>query len=244
MTRGQIFDQLLGGGLDDADLVDEPAHMSRARRFVERRSAISARSRDTERDSSSLRPGASPSQNGIVGAMPRRVLDAHDAALDAPNAIGGVAELEDVAGHAFDREILVDRADDLIFGFEQYLIVGIVGDRPARGQRGQPRAAPAAQHMIDRVVVDESAAPPAAGGEAVGQHCHHCGKILARQLPVGPGAADQRVKLVLAPFPGRDLGDDLLGQHIERLVGDAQPIELAAAHTVDQRRAFDQFVAR
>ena len=87
---------------------------------------------------------------------PRRVLDAHGAALDALDAIGGVAELEDVAGHAFDREILVDRADDLIFGFEQYLIVGIVGDRAARGQRGQPRAAPAAQHMVDRIVMDQA----------------------------------------------------------------------------------------
>ena len=31
---------------------------------------MSARSRDTATESSSLRPGASPSQNGMVGAMP------------------------------------------------------------------------------------------------------------------------------------------------------------------------------
>ena len=37
---------------------------------VTRRAAISARRRDTDRDSSSLRPGASPSQNGIVGGRP------------------------------------------------------------------------------------------------------------------------------------------------------------------------------
>ena len=37
-----------------------------------------------------------------------RVLHAHDAALDAQDAIGGIAELEDVAGQALDREVLVD----------------------------------------------------------------------------------------------------------------------------------------
>ena len=42
------------------------------------------------------------------------VLDTDDAALDAQDAIGGVAELEDVAGHALDREILVDGADELV----------------------------------------------------------------------------------------------------------------------------------
>ena len=62
----------------------------------------SARKRDTAADSSSLRPGASPSQNGMLGGCAVRVLHAHDAALDAQDAVGGVAELEHVAGHALD----------------------------------------------------------------------------------------------------------------------------------------------
>ena len=60
-----------------------------------------------------------------------RVLDAHDAALDAQDAIGGIAELEDVAGQALDGEVLVHRADDLVLGLEQHLVVGVVGDRAA-----------------------------------------------------------------------------------------------------------------
>src|SRR5437870_3072378 len=124
-----------------------------------------------------------------VGRLTLGVLDPHRAALDAADAIGGVAELEDVAGEALDREILVDRADDLVFRLEQYLVVGIVGDRAARGQRGQPRAAPAAQHAVDRVVMQERAAPAAAGAEAFGQHADDREKILAWEFTVGPGAA-------------------------------------------------------
>ena len=93
---------------------------------------MSARKRDTETESSSLRPGASPSQNGMVGAMPCGVLDAHDAALDPQDLVALVAELEDVAGQALDGEILVHRADDLVLRLEQHLVVGVVGDRAAR----------------------------------------------------------------------------------------------------------------
>ena len=161
-----------------------------------------------------------------------RVLDAHDAALDAHDAVGLVAELKDIAGHALDGEILVHGADEMVLRLEQHLIVGIVGNGAAGGQGGEPRAAPAAQHVIDGVVVDQRAAPAAAGGEALGQHAHDGGEILARQRPIGPGPADQRKKLVFVPFPPRDLGDDLLRQHVERLLR-CEPIELAAPHAVD-----------
>ena len=83
------------------------------------------------------------------------VLDADGTALDPQNAVGGVAELEDVAGHALDGEILVHGADHLVLGLQHHLIVGVVGDRAAGGQRGEPRTAPAAQHAVDRVVMDK-----------------------------------------------------------------------------------------
>src|SRR6185312_7128126 len=41
-----------------------------------------------------------------------RILDAQAVALDALDPVAGVAQLEDVAGHALDREILVHRAHD------------------------------------------------------------------------------------------------------------------------------------
>ena len=83
-----------------------------------------------------------------------RILDAHAARLDAPDPVRRVAELEDVAGEALDREVLVDRADELVRGLQHDVVVGVVGNRAAGGERREPRAAPAAQHAVDRVAVD------------------------------------------------------------------------------------------
>ena len=108
-------------------------------------SAISARSRDTDCESSS-RPArrlAEPERNGRRHAV--RVLDADDAALDALDLVAPVAELKDVAGKAFDGEILVHGADEVVLRLQQHLIVGVVGDGAARGQSGQARAATPAQ---------------------------------------------------------------------------------------------------
>ena len=67
-------------------------------------------------DSSAERPGASPSQNGMRGRGAVRILHAHPAAAHAADAPGVRAQQEHVAGQAFDREVLVERADDFAFG--------------------------------------------------------------------------------------------------------------------------------
>ena len=50
---------------------------------------------------------------------------------------------------------------------EQDLIVGIVRDSAAGGDRGKARAAPAAQHAIDFVSMEQRAAPAATRGKAI-----------------------------------------------------------------------------
>ena len=241
---GQVLDQLFRGGFGDADIADQPALRAIAGRSCRSRAAIAARRRDTRCRQlvAAARRLAEPERDGRRLAL--RVLDPHAAALDAQDAVGAVAELEDVAGQALDGEVLVDAADRLVLGLQHHLVVGGVGDRAAGGQRGQPRAAPAAQHVVDRVAMDQRAAPAAAGGEAFGQHAHDGVEVLARESAIRPGAAHASNRAVLGPFLRRDLGDDLLRQHVERLLRDGQPIELAAAHAVEQRRAFDQVVAR
>ena len=102
---------------------------------------------------------------------------------------------------------------------EHHLVVGVVGDRAAGGERGQPRAAPAAQHAVDRVAMDVARrARPAAGGEALGQHAHHGVEILAREVADTARRARSRCEqLVFGPFARGDFGDDLLREHVERL---------------------------
>src|SRR5262249_5648736 len=56
--------------------------------------------------------------------------------------------------------------------------------------------------------------------------------------------AHERIKLVLVPLARGYFGDDLLGQHVERLIRDGKPVKLAAADAVEQRRALHQLVAR
>ena len=185
---------------------------------------------------------AEPERDG--GRLAMRVLHPDDAALDAHDAVGVVAELEYVAGQALDGKVLVDAADRLVLGFQHHLVVGGVRNRAARGQCGQSRAAPAAQHVVDGIVMDQRAAPAAAGGEPLGQHVHDGGEFLARQRAVRPGAAQAVVQRRLGPVLCRDFGNDLLGQHVERLVRNGQPIEFAAPDAVQQCRAFHQIVAR
>src|SRR6185437_13939646 len=125
------------------DLVDQPLHHAGACPIgVEpcRDRLTQPRYRDRQLVAAAGRL-AEPERDGRRRAL--RVLDAHRAALDADDAIGGVAELEHVALQALDGEILVDGANDLALRLEQYLVIGIVRDGAARGQRGEARAAAA-----------------------------------------------------------------------------------------------------
>ncbi len=187
----------------DADVLGQPAQRGRAGRIgsqPRRDRRPQARDRSRERVGAAGR-FAQPEWDARRLAL--RVLHPHRPPLDALNAIGGVAELEHVAGHALDGEVLVDAADDVVLGLQHHLIVGGVGDRAAGGQRRRPRPAPAPQHMVDGVVMNERAAPAPARGEAVGQHLHDRIEIGARQLPIRPGAAQAFVELPLPANPAR-----------------------------------------
>ena len=180
----------------------------------------------------------------MFGGLALRVLDPDGSALDPLDAIGGVAELEHVARHALDGEILVDGADDGVLGLEQHLVVGGVGDRPAGGQRRRPRAPAAAQDAVDGVAMDQRAAPALTRRKTLRQHPDDRVELLPRQIAERPGAPQAVEQFRLRPVLRGDLGDDLLRQHVERLLGDRQPVEFAAADSVEQRRAFDEIVAR
>ena len=109
-------------------------------------------------DSSAVRAGASPIQNGMVGWRVAGVAHPHHAGLDLADLPRVGAEQEDVARHRLDRPVLVDGADERVVGLGDDAVVAVLGDRTARGDRGEARALAAAQLAVDRVVVHVRAA--------------------------------------------------------------------------------------
>ena len=107
------------------------------------RSSIAARSAETSRESSIVRPRPSPFQNGIVGGAPCASSTRTTPVFDAPDPPRRRAEQEDVAGHALDREVFVERSDGVSVGFGDDLDSSpYPGIAPPRRDRGHPRAAP------------------------------------------------------------------------------------------------------
>ena len=106
------------------------------------RATMSSRSRETSRESSSVRPGASPCQNGIDGRRAVRIFHAHAARLHAPDAPGRGAQQKHIAGQALDGEIFVERADRGAFRLGDHLVLRGLRNRAARCDGREPRAAP------------------------------------------------------------------------------------------------------
>ncbi|CAJ3327660.1 Uncharacterised protein [Burkholderia pseudomallei] len=179
-----------------------------------------------------------------VRRLPVRILDAHAPRLDPDDPVRLVAELEHVAREAFDREILVDGADVHALRLEQHRVVGVIGNRAARGDGREPRAAPPAHRVRDDVAVQVRGARAAPAREALGEHLQHLVERLARERRVGRGLRHAAIERVLVPFAAGDFGDELLREHVERRARNAQHVEFAAPHAIEERRAFDEFVAR
>ena len=98
---------------------------------------------------------------------------------------------------------------------------------------------------LTRIVMDERAAPPAAGAEALGQHRDDRGEILARQSR-GYGQARRKSAKSSSSSHSRAATSATIccASTSSGCSGIDETVELAAAHAVEQRRAFDQLVAR
>ncbi|MNG08214.1 hypothetical protein D3C84_915570 [compost metagenome] len=129
-------------------------------------------------------------------------------------------------------------------GLQQHGVVGGFRNGAAGGDGGQACRAPAAQTAVHRVAVEVGATHALAAAVALGQHLDQGVELATRKVGVGHGAGHQVKEFVLAPFLAGHFGDHLLGQHIERRMGDGQGVQFVAAHAVQQRRAFDQVVPR
>src|SRR5205809_989650 len=114
----------------------------------------------------------------------------------------------------------------------------------ARGDRRDPRAAAAREFLVDAIVVDVRAAPPPARRESLGQHLHDVVEFLPAELAVGVGRAHALEESQFIPLLTCRGGHDLLGQNVERLVRDDQPIEPALTGCPEQRGTLDELIPR
>ena len=173
-----------------------------------------------------------------------RVGDAHDPHRDAADLPGCVPKLEHVARRALDREILVQGADEGVLGLEQHAVVGHLGNRAAGGQGEHARAAACPKDAVYLVAMHQRRAAAASRREAVGQHGDDGVEVAARDVAVGPRAADEGIQAVLACFAARDLRRELLGEDVEWCVVRHDAIEIAAPDGPEQRGTLDEVVAR
>ena len=183
---------------------------------------------DPERDGGRLAPG---------------VLDPDPVRLDPEDTPGVEPELEDVPGQGLDREVLVEGADHRPGGLENHRVVGVLRNRSRVREGGQPCPAPGPEPAVHPVPVHEGAAPPPPRGEPVREHVDHRLEHRGVEGTVGPGAPGKGEELARLPFAARDLGHDLLGEHVERLLGQGEGVELAPAHGVEEGRALHEVVA-
>ncbi len=185
---------------------------------------------------------AAPERNGGRGAV--RVFHAHASGLDAADPPRRRAQQEHVAGQALDREVFVERADDGLVGLGEHQVLRVVGNRAARGDRRQPRAAPAAHDAVHPVAMEERAAAPALGADAFRQHLDDRVEVLPRQVAVQIRAAHELEEIVFAPVLRRRHRHDLLRENVERRRGNsaadrARPARIertSAAHSISSSR--------
>ncbi len=174
-----------------------------------------------------------------------RVGDAHHAVADAQDPPRSVAELEDVARQRLDGEVFVERADEMALGLEQHAVVEHFRNRAAVGDRADARAFSTSYFFIQTIMMQERPAAAAPRRVAAREHVHHFVEFLFLQVPVRICDLEQLEKRRLVPLLlGRGLGDDLLREDIERLVGHRHLVELAIAHRPHHSRALDEVVAR
>ena len=188
----------------------------------------------------SARGLAQPERNGRWLAL--RVLNPHPAAFDAADFPGRVSQQEDVAGHAFNGEILVDGADEGSVRICYHLVIGVVGNGPSAGQGRDASSPSALDPVVDAVTVQVGPAASLPGGEPLGQRLNHLVEPIPGQVTVRVGPAAQVEQGVLVPVLSGAGGHHLLGHNIQRPGRNGEGVQVAPHQRAGQGGAFQQFV--
>ena len=165
------------------------------------------------------------------------------AAGDLPDLPVVRAEDEHVAGHRLRGPVLVHAADQGLVGLGDDAEVAELGDGTAAGEGGEPGALAAAQLAVDPVVVDVGGSGSPPGLDALADEVEHLVEGRPGERPVRMGGGDERVEVVDLPLLGGGLGDDLLGEDVERGHRRLDGVEAPRPHRGQEPRALDELVA-
>ena len=136
--------------------------------------------------------------------------------------------------------LLVELADAAAVG-QVDAVEAAVGDRAGVGD-DELAGAFAAVHRAARAVPDD---PRAQLGEAVGgvapvEHVEHVLELFAGELAEGLGRGDDALDLVDLPLVERRHRDQVLGEHVERVLRDHRLLDRAFAHPPRDHGALEQ----
>ncbi len=192
-------------------------------------------------------PRARPSSAGpsLLVALPERQLAGLTGGRgDEDTVVGDVldaprrrAEGEDVTDAGLVDHLLVELADPATGPFpggEEHGIQPPVGDGAAARHR-EALGTPAARERVGDAVPDDARAQlgELVGGVAAGEHVERRLEDRARQRGEARRPVDERLDVGDGPVVHGAHGDDLLGEHVDGVGRDAQRLDGAGAHALD-----------
>ena len=206
-------------------------------------------SRPIARPSSSGRAGPSPFQNGILPGLARRGRDEHAVVRDLLDAPARRAEHERLADARLEHHLLVELADARrcpLGAGEEHAVEPAVGNRARVGDGDALRALARGEQSRDAVPGRRAAAarrtrPTDSGPTACRARPRRCARLSSANGAARRTACEQ---LVDRPRLHRHHGDDLLGEHVERVARDsASPRRAPSCIARGDRGAREQVAA-
>ncbi len=171
---------------------------------------------------------------------PRGGGDDHPVAGDVLDPPGRGAEQERLPRPCLVDHLLVELADPAPVG-EVDPVEAAIGDRAGVGDRQLAGALAAVDRAAGPVPDDpRPQLREAVRGVAAVEHVEHVLELLAREIRERLGGGDQALDLVDLPLVERRHRDEVLGEHVEGVLGDHRLLDLPLAHPPRDHRALQQ----
>ena len=185
--------------------------------------------------------GAIAVPEGHPPRLARRRPDDDPVAGDLGHPPGGGPEQEGVAGAGLVDHLLVEFAHPRTLRPQVNREQAAIRNRAGVHAHQEVGAAPGGQHVAAAVPRQPG---PQVGellrGKTADQHVQHRGQEVAGQTAVGQGAPGQGQDPVDGPFPAAAHRDDLLRQHVERVLRQLHRLDRAALHLDRGHRALQE----